>query len=189
MNESNTLASYREGLHISYSQIKSFQICPMKYALQYIAGVEPSHRPVQLVLGGSVHHALAGFYLHAQEHKEKMEAEKLFTLFRDRVDHEMDQSIPIRFDEEKDPAKKKALAHKVVEENLSVRALEGLLGKGKQGRRTNPIARLKIQASRILDLVENGLDIGEDDKETLTEIIGMLGTTSDILKEHQKQIV
>ncbi len=51
------LADLRQGLHVSYSPIRSFVLCPAKYGHQYVFGTEPSHRPVALVLGAADHGA------------------------------------------------------------------------------------------------------------------------------------
>ena len=100
--ETQPLSILRESLHVSYSQIRSFMICPAKYAHNYILGTEPSHRPVNMVLGGAVHHSLANHYDHIMEKGTKPEEEALLSWFRDRWDEEMDRPIPVLFDEKKD---------------------------------------------------------------------------------------
>jgi putative RecB family exonuclease len=97
-----SLADLRRGLHVSYSQIRCYTLCPAKYLATYITGVEPSHRPVAMVFGGAVHVALAAFYGHAMTKGEKMPLEGLQAAFRDRWESEMDQPVPIAFDDVKD---------------------------------------------------------------------------------------
>lgn len=97
-----SLQEYRKGLHVSYSQIKTYMICPEKYQHHYILGAEPSHRPVNMVLGSVVHHALAAYYLHVKETKEKIELEKLLDLLSDKWVDELDRPIPIRFDKKEE---------------------------------------------------------------------------------------
>ncbi len=101
MQKAISLAALRQDLHVSYSQIKSYMICSRKYSFHYIEGVEPSHRPVNMVLGGAVHHALALHYGYIQEKDGKMPEEQLVQTFRDRWDEEMDRPIPVVFDEKK----------------------------------------------------------------------------------------
>ena len=101
-NTAPDLATLREGLHVSYSQVRTFLICPAKLEHSHILGTEPSHRPVALVLGGSVHHALAAYYGHVHQTGVKMPLEDLRAAFRDRFDAELDKEIPIRFDDKAD---------------------------------------------------------------------------------------
>jgi putative RecB family exonuclease len=92
----------RRGLHVSYSQIRCYALCPAKYAATYVTGVEPSHRPAALAFGGAIHVALAAFYGHVLTQGGKMPLDALHAAFRDRWEAEMDDPIPILFDEEKD---------------------------------------------------------------------------------------
>ncbi len=100
--DTEPLSVLRRSMHVSYSQIKGYQICPAKFHFGYILGVEPSHRPVNMVLGGAVHHALALHYSYIMGKEEKPEEDALITWFRDRWDKEMDRPIPVVFDEKKD---------------------------------------------------------------------------------------
>jgi len=58
------LAALRDAPHVSVSAIKTYMMCPMKYAHRYVFKTEPTHRSVALVLGSAVHEALAVFYTH-----------------------------------------------------------------------------------------------------------------------------
>ena len=100
--EAQSLESLRQGLHVSYSQIKGYMICPAKYEYGYVLGTEPSHRPVNMILGGAVHSALANHYDHIMEKGVKPETDALVAWFRDRWDQEMERPVPVVFDEEKD---------------------------------------------------------------------------------------
>jgi len=104
MPKAISLAALRQDLHVSYSQIKSYMICPAKFQFGYILGVEPSHRPVNMVLGGAVHHALALHYDNIMQKKQKPEEDALIAWFTDRWDAEMDRPVPVVFDEKKDEA-------------------------------------------------------------------------------------
>ena len=61
------LAALRDAPHCSVSSIKTYLMCPMKYAHRYINNTEASHRSVALVLGRGVHDALESFYRFWQE--------------------------------------------------------------------------------------------------------------------------
>ena len=102
MEQTIPLDVLRERLHVSYSQIRTFLLCPARHQHRYLLGTEPSHRPVALVFGGAVHVALAAFYGHMMIKGEAMPLEALQDAFRDRWESEMDRPIPIVFDEQKD---------------------------------------------------------------------------------------
>jgi len=99
MVAAHELEKVREGLHVSYSQVRTYLICPQKFLYNYVLGAEPSHRPVALVLGSAVHHALAHFYMNLKEAGEKIAESDFLDVFREKVDAELDASIPIRFDD------------------------------------------------------------------------------------------
>lgn len=96
------LEKVRQGLHVSYSQIRSYLICPAKFEHQYVRGTEPSHRPVAMVLGSAVHHALAHFYLNLKEAGEKIGEGDFLDIFREKIDAELDTPVPIRFEDGED---------------------------------------------------------------------------------------
>jgi len=48
--------------HLSYSQISTYLMCPLKYRFQYIDGLEWPFVPAALPFGSSIHRALAYFY-------------------------------------------------------------------------------------------------------------------------------
>jgi len=94
-----TLAELRKQPHVSYSQIRSYLMCPMKFYHSYQAHTEPSHRPLALVLGSAIHEALAAYYGHLQNTGVKIDEAELLDVFRDRVDREWDAPVPIKIDE------------------------------------------------------------------------------------------
>lgn len=100
MQAEQTLADLRQGLHVSYSQIRSYMICPAKYAHTYVWGTEPSHKPAALVFGSAVHHALAHYYLSLLHAGEKIGQGDFLETFRLKMDEELDAPVPIAFDED-----------------------------------------------------------------------------------------
>lgn len=96
----SSLAELRQELHVSYSQIRTFLTCPAKFAHQYILGTEPSHRPVALVFGSAVHHALAHFYRNLQSAGEKIAESDFLDCFRTKLDEALDEPVPVLFDED-----------------------------------------------------------------------------------------
>ena len=57
-----TISDLKTSPHISYSQVNTYLMCPLKYMYQYIERVEYPFTPVSLVLGSSIHEALALYY-------------------------------------------------------------------------------------------------------------------------------
>ena len=97
------LADLRQGLHTSCSQIKAYVGCSQKFLYQYVLGVPPSHRPIALSFGSSVHAALEMFYQRLRDTGEKPPLAEIQSAFVDRLDVELaDTSIPLRFDEGQD---------------------------------------------------------------------------------------
>jgi CRISPR/Cas system-associated exonuclease Cas4 (RecB family) len=66
MNDQGITSVTREDieaqLHISYSQLNNFLLCPMKYAHNYVWGTPHESKPVALILGRAVHKAAQVFY-------------------------------------------------------------------------------------------------------------------------------
>ena len=75
------LAALRDAPHCSVSSIKSYLICPMKYAHRYVHRTEASHRSIPLVMGSSVHDALESYYRFHQEHGDNPPVELLLDTF------------------------------------------------------------------------------------------------------------
>ena len=99
------LAALRDGPHCSVSAIKSYLMCPMKYAHRYVRKTEASHRAVALVLGISVHEALAAFYSHMEKGDPPVEI--LLDVFSDCWRKSMVGDPPVKCDDigvEKDKA-------------------------------------------------------------------------------------
>lgn len=88
----------REGLHVSVSQVKSYQICPAKYAHHYVRGTLPTHRAVSLAFGTAVHAALATFY-EAQMNGRRLTVEEVQAAFSDRWSVELRDDLPLHFDD------------------------------------------------------------------------------------------
>ena len=100
--EQPTLAELRKRPHLSYSAIKSYTICPMKFWHCYQNKSEVSHRPLALVLGSAIHESLVAYYAHAQGMGMKISPEELMQTFRDTIDRELDRPIPIKLPDDDD---------------------------------------------------------------------------------------
>jgi len=63
LSSPKTLYDYRQELHVSKSQLRTFLMCPQKYCYQYVMGKEWERKSVALVLGSAIHNAVADYYL------------------------------------------------------------------------------------------------------------------------------
>ena len=66
----NVLRALRDSDHFSVSQFKTYAMCSEKYRFRYVDRAEASHRSIALVTGTVVHHGIAAFYEHLQDHGE-----------------------------------------------------------------------------------------------------------------------
>ena len=73
-------------LHVSYSQLVSYMLCPMKYAHNYVWATPPENRPLSMLFGRAIHKAVEEYYLCLQEtgkalplEEFKQDFEKLFS--------------------------------------------------------------------------------------------------------------
>ncbi len=100
-----SLQVLRQQPHLSVSQLKSFLICPRRYRLQYIDRVEPAFRPVSLVLGSAMHHAVAAYFVDVDAHEPACR-DQLQHLLRDELVHTLrDNGPPVLFDDAEDEEK------------------------------------------------------------------------------------
>lgn len=79
-------------LHVSYSQVYTYLLCPMKYGHQYVWGTMPAHKPVSLVFGSAIHKAAERFYLCLQETGQRAEVVELEQTFENRFMDELNHS-------------------------------------------------------------------------------------------------
>jgi putative RecB family exonuclease len=68
-------------LHISYSQVRTFLICPQKYSYQYILGAEWERKSAALALGSAVHKAVEAYYRSFQESGEILPLDRMVAVF------------------------------------------------------------------------------------------------------------
>ena len=93
------LAALRDAPHCSVSSIKTYFMCPAKYAHRYIEGTESSHRNVALVLGRSVHDALEAFYRFYADEDGDPPIELLTDIFTTAWGHDMVGDPPVKADD------------------------------------------------------------------------------------------
>ena len=66
--------------HISFTQINTYLICPLKYRFQYIDRIEWPFKPSALIFGSCLHKALEHYYLGKMEDR-KVSHEELYSIF------------------------------------------------------------------------------------------------------------
>ena len=66
--------------HISFSQINTYLICPLKYRFQYIDRIQWPFVPSALLFGSCLHKALEHYYLGRKEDRE-VSSEELYSIF------------------------------------------------------------------------------------------------------------
>ncbi|MBL6975624.1 MAG: PD-(D/E)XK nuclease family protein [Deltaproteobacteria bacterium] len=103
------LEKLRQRLHVSVSQINTYQMCSEKYRHSYVVGTPPSHRPSALGFGSAVHHALAVFYGFLKAHGKKPSPGRVQAAFSDRWEVELRDSLPIHYKSGEDAGKVKDL--------------------------------------------------------------------------------
>ena len=57
--------------YLSFSQIRTFQTCPLKWHFQYVRGLAPEFTSSSLLFGSSIHAAIERYY-RAQLHGEAL---------------------------------------------------------------------------------------------------------------------
>ena len=93
------LHSLRTTAHLSASQLKTFVMCPRKYALAYVERVEPAFRPVAFAFGTAWHRTIGGWLTGATSNGE------LGASFRDDLNAELrSDGPPVLFDGDENEA-------------------------------------------------------------------------------------
>ncbi|MBF0205163.1 MAG: PD-(D/E)XK nuclease family protein [Desulfamplus sp.] len=84
-------------LHVSHSQISTYQLCSLKYYLHYVEAKKPESVGIALPFGGSLHSALAVYYRSVQHGKIET-LDNIIDCFNTALTLDMESSdIPILF--------------------------------------------------------------------------------------------
>lgn len=84
-------------LHVSYSQLFTYTLCPMKYAHNYVWATPPECRPLPMIFGRAVHYAVERYYRCLQETGKSLPPPELEQAFTASFAQETKGSeIPIR---------------------------------------------------------------------------------------------
>lgn len=80
--------------YISFSAIKTYQQCPLRYFFRYVAGIPETTISAAFVFGGAVHKAIELHFQRLLESNAAPSQEELFGAYRNGW---ADHSLPIRF--------------------------------------------------------------------------------------------
>lgn len=93
------LATLRQGLHVSVSQLKTYLRCPRQYELQYVQGMEAAFVPAALAFGSAFHTALA-FYYRELSFGAAPPVQRLIDVFTDAWDRAAHGPLPLQADDD-----------------------------------------------------------------------------------------
>jgi len=95
-------------LHVSYSQLVSYMLCPMKYAHNYVWATPPENRPLPMLFGRAIHKAVEGYYRCLQETGKTLPLEEFKQDFEKSFSKEIESSdvrVSMKKDESLEGAK------------------------------------------------------------------------------------
>lgn len=99
-------------LHVSYSQLFTYTLCPMKYAHNYVWATQPESRPLTLMFGKAIHGAAEKYYRCLQDTGTVLPLEELGLAFETSFANEIkasDVKIGLKKDESIEGAKAQGL--------------------------------------------------------------------------------
>jgi len=103
-------------LHVSFSQLATYLMCPMKYAHQYVYGSKWETRPAALPFGKAIHKTAEAYYTALMQTGEILPVEKLQETFQSVFLGEAKRGgIPLSFKKGEDLETLKALGTALVE--------------------------------------------------------------------------
>lgn len=95
-----SLATLRQGLHVSVSQIKGYLRCPRQYELHYVRGTEPAFVLVALAFGSAFHQALGFYYSGVRSSGEAPPLDETIEVFSSAWQAAVEGPVPIQEDAE-----------------------------------------------------------------------------------------
>lgn len=83
-----------KGRHLSYSQINSYMMCPLKYRFNYIDGLEPEFTPSALKFGHAIHSGIQAFLQSVLE-ADPLRPDQLVDIYRQEWAE--NNGLPVRY--------------------------------------------------------------------------------------------
>lgn len=87
-------------LHVSFSQVSTYLLCPEKFNQAYVKGRTPSHRAGNLIFGSAVHEALAWYHEHLKTESTKPPLPDLLAVFDREFQAATAGAVPVMWDDE-----------------------------------------------------------------------------------------
>ncbi len=95
--EPNEIAQALTGRpHLSYSEIRTFQACPLKWHFQYVEQAEPEQISAAMVMGSSIHAAIEHHLACVLASDETPSLDQLMEVYRNRWQEEA-TTVPLQF--------------------------------------------------------------------------------------------
>lgn len=114
--QAQKLKDFRAELHISHSQIFTYLNCSLKYYFSYVEGRIPERRPAALLLGSSLHGAIARYYWGLKKIGDPEPLSLLQDLAEDHLIWDIGENeIPVSYKEGSDKESLLADARRLVE--------------------------------------------------------------------------
>ena len=85
---------------VSVSQLKEYLICPRRYQLHRVLGVEPAFIPVPLALGSATHAGIGKIYTSLQDLGTCSPLDEVLQVFRDAWSGAIDGPVPLKLEED-----------------------------------------------------------------------------------------
>lgn len=98
MNTNQTIKSFRDEPHLSYSQITLYMNCPLRYRFQYVDQLPADFTAAALPFGGAFHETLAHFYRGIKNLNHRYSVDDLIDVFRTDWILRNESDDTIRFD-------------------------------------------------------------------------------------------
>lgn len=99
-----TFQKMREGLHVSYSQVTQYMICPLKFQFQYVQGLQPEFIGAALPFGSAIHHTIAVLYKQLQATDKAPSKSEVQSVFADRWEWQQknENGVEVKFKDGKE---------------------------------------------------------------------------------------
>jgi CRISPR/Cas system-associated exonuclease Cas4 (RecB family) len=169
ITSNKTLHDYRQELHTSKSQIKTFLMCPQKYAYQYVMGKEWERKSAALCFGSAIHNAVAEYYLTLANDGKPLSLKEILSIFCEAWTRELKGDVPLDFNGN-GPDEMLDLGKRMLEvfiENIQPRTVEAVelpFSVPIVDMKTGEVLPVKLVGA--FDLIESD----EDDNHTVIEL-------------------
>jgi len=107
--------AWRDTLHVSASQVKTYLLCPERFRQQYVTAQVPSHRSGDMVLGAAVHEVLANYHLRLLQDGGLPTIESLVTMLDYELSEAEAKPVPILWEDDDGAAKARAVGKALLE--------------------------------------------------------------------------